>query len=98
MLRVQVETTIIDTKNGTSARTGKPYSIREQEAWMYCYDKEGKPYQHPQKISLQLEDDQKDPYPVGQYILDPASIYVGKFGQVCIRARLRASIAQAKAA
>ncbi len=29
MLKIQVETTVVDAQNGTSAKTGKPYSIRE---------------------------------------------------------------------
>lgn len=97
MLKFQVETTVVDEKRGTSAKTGKPYSIREQEAWCYFYDKDGKPYPYPQKIKLTLDDDQQ-PYPLGNYILDPNSLYADRFGQVAIRARLRAAAQVAKAA
>lgn len=97
MLKVQVETTVIDAKNGTSAKTGKPYSIREQEAWAFTYDRDGKLHPHPQRIRLTLDDDQK-PYEIGTYQLDPASLYVDRFGQIAIRARLRAVVQQAKAA
>lgn len=96
-MKVQIETTVVDAKNGTSAKTGKPYSIREQEGWAYTYDREGKPHPHPQKIRLTLDDDQR-PYEVGTYTLDPASIYVDRFGQIAIRAKLRAVVQQAKAA
>lgn len=89
MLKVTVETEAVDVKNGTSAKTGKPYSIREQEAWILMYGKDGKPYPHPQKFKLTLDDDQEKPYPLGQYILDPASLYIDRFGQIAIRARLR---------
>ncbi|MCG2577586.1 G5P family DNA-binding protein [Dechloromonas sp. XY25] len=89
MLKVSVETEVIDLKTGISAKTGKPYNIREQEAWMYGYGRDGQPQKHPQKIKLTLDDEQEKGYPVGQYILDPASIYVDRFGQVAIRARLR---------
>jgi len=101
MLKIQVETMMVDAKNGTSAKTGKPYSIREQEAWMYGFDREGKQHPHPQRIRLTLDDDQQ-PYPVGTYQLDPSSIYVDRFNQIAIRARLRAvaqvATAQPKAA
>lgn len=89
MLKVQIESTFIKPKNGTSAKTGKPYSIREQEAWAVCYGKDGKPYPHPQRVVLTLDDDQPEAYPIGAYILDPASIYIDRFGQFAIRARLR---------
>jgi len=97
MLKVQVETTVFDLKQGTSAKTGKPYSIREQEAWMFGYGRDGKPQPHPQKIKLTLDDDQ-NPYEVGTYQIDPASLYVDRFGQVAIRVRLRAIAQAAKAA
>jgi len=90
MLKVQVETASFSLKEGTSAKTGKPYSIRDQEAWMYCYDRDGKPHSHPQRIRLTLDDDQS-PYAPGNYILDPSSIYVDRFGQPSLRARLRPS-------
>jgi len=97
MLKVQVETTVFDLKQGTSAKTGKPYSIREQEAWMFGYGRDGKPQPHPQKIKLTLDDDQQ-PYEVGTYQIDPASLYVDRFGQVAIRVRLRQIAQAAKAA
>lgn len=98
MLKVIVETTVIDPKNGTSAKTGRPYSIREQEAWIYAYGKDGKPYAHPQKFKLTLDDDQQEAYPLGEYILDPASLYIDRFGQLAIRARLRRAAQAVKAA
>jgi len=97
MLNVSVETTVVDNKSGISAKTNKPYNIREQEAWAFTFDREGKQQKHPQRIKLTLDDDQK-PYEIGNYILDPASIYVDRFGQIAIRARLRAVVASAKAA
>ena len=97
MLKVSVETEVVDVKSGTSAKTGKPYQIREQEAWMFGYGRDGQPQKHPQKIKLTLDDEQEKGYPVGQYILDPASIYVDRFGQVAIRARLRVAAASVPA-
>lgn len=90
MLKIQVETEMIDTKAGTSAKTGKDYCIREQEAWMFGVGRDGKPQPHPQRIKLTLDDDQKGPYPIGAYTLDPSSLYVDRFGQIAIRARLKA--------
>lgn len=92
MLKIQIETTMVDTKAGTSAKTGKPYCIREQEGWMYGFDRDGKPHPHPQRIRLTLDDDQQ-PYAVGSYQLCPSSIYVDRLNQIAIRAKLR-SVAQ----
>jgi len=88
MIKVQVETTVVDLKSGTSAKTGKPYAIREQEAWGFFIGRDGKPNTHPQRIKVTLDDD-ANPYEVGMYQLDPSSLYADKWGQVSIRARLR---------
>lgn len=88
MLKVEIATELVDTKSGNSQKTGKPYCIREQEAWCFFFGRDGKPLPHPQRIRLTLDDDQA-PYPIGTYQLDPSSLYAGKFGQVMVSARLR---------
>lgn len=93
MLKIEVSTTVIDQKSGVSAKTGKPYSIREQEAWAFFSDRSGKPNPHPTKIKLTLDDEQTAAYPLGLYQLDPSSLYADRFGQVAIRAKLRPMVA-----
>lgn len=88
MIKIEISTAQFDEKRGTSARTGKPYAIREQEAWAYLTDRDGKPQPHPQRIKVTLSDGEA-PYNPGVYTLDPSSIFVGDFSQLNIRARLR---------
>lgn len=88
MWKVEVESPKIETKNGTSAKTGRTYSIREQEAWLYAYDGEGKLYKHAQRIKLTLPDDQPAAYVPGQYYVHPGSVYVDKYSQASIKTRL----------
>ena len=96
MIRIEVVNVIPDTKNGVSAKSGKPYSIREQEAWAYTYNAQGTLNPHPQKIKIILEDAQQ-PYPAGQYMLDASSLYVGKFDSLMIgRVKLLAKPVAAK--
>lgn len=91
MIKVQVESTEIRVKYGTSARTGRPYSIREQECWVFTSGRDGKPHPHPEKALLTLDDDQEAGYAPGYYVLCPSSIYVDrKFGKLAVRGRLRA--------
>lgn len=95
MLKVEIATSLVDTKSGISPKTGKPYAIREQEGWCFFYGRDGKPLPHPQRIRLTL-DDQQPPYELGSYQLDPASLYPGKFGQIMVAARLRPLVAAAQ--
>jgi len=81
MIRIEVKSTAVETRNGTASKTGRPYSIRTQEAYAYTFDSTGKPRPYPERISLQLEDDQM-PFAVGIFDLSPASVYVGDFGRL----------------
>lgn len=38
MFKVSITTTAIQTKSGISSKTGKPYEIREQPAWIFLHD------------------------------------------------------------
>ena len=95
MVAMMVEVTDADvqTKSGTSAKTGRAYSIREQQGWLHL---PGEPY--PQKIKLNLEEGDS-PYTVGRYQLLTSSFYVGRFGDLQVRVRLdRSKRADLKAA
>lgn len=99
MIQIEVKSAEVQTKTGTSSKTGKAYQIAEQEAWGHFADQHGKPHPYPQKIRLTLEDG-RAPYPVGTYTLAPESLYPDRFGQITIRAKLKpiaASLAKAAA-
>lgn len=82
MLLIEVESTEVKIKSGTSARTGKPYQIREQTAYVHI-----PPAKYPQPIKVTL-DDNAQPYAPGKYMLDDTSFYVGRFDDLQMRPRL----------
>lgn len=88
MIQIEVKSAQVETKTGTSSKTGKPYQIAEQEAWGHFTDQHGKPHPYPQKIRITLEDG-RQPYAVGTYTLAPESLYPDRFGQITIRAKLK---------
>lgn len=89
MIQIEVKSTEVTTKSGTSAKSGKPYSIREQVAvYAFLHDREGKPNPYPTRISISLRDDQ-EPYPVGLYTLAPESLYADRFSQLSLGPVLR---------
>jgi len=81
-MMVEVQSPQVRVKSGTSAKSGRPYTIREQDGWLQLPDQ---PY--PQKIVLNLEEGD-DPYPVGRYQIAPGSFFVGRFGELQVRVRL----------
>jgi hypothetical protein len=82
MFRVVVETTATAVKQGTSTKTGKPYRIVEQDAHVFLRDgNTGKECTYPSSFRLRLEDGQ-DAYSPGEYVIDSASVYVGRYGEL----------------
>ncbi|MCZ2152945.1 MAG: G5P family DNA-binding protein [Bryobacterales bacterium] len=96
MINIEVKSTEVIVKSGNSARTGKPYSIREQVAvYAFLHDRDGKPNPYPTRVSVTLRDEQ-EPYPVGLYTLAPESLYADRFAQLSLVPVLR-SVASNKA-
>jgi len=83
MIKIEIDNAEVKTKSGVSARTGKPYSIREQRGYAYLCDREGKANRHPSTLIISLRDDQA-PYAAGFYTLSPASFYTDKFDNLSL--------------
>lgn len=99
-IRIQIESTEVETKSGISARNSKPYSIREQVAWAYFFDRSGRPNPHPTKVRLTLDDKTgQGPYPVGMYELADSSFFADRFGGIEVGPILKpAELSQVKPA
>lgn len=95
MLKIEIKDGTVQTRSGVSAKTGKPYNIREQEAYAYVAGRDGKPAPYPVRISIALSDEGPG-YNPGTYHLDPACIYVDRFGGLAIgKPRLVSTVTQA---
>lgn len=102
MIKIEIFSTDVETKSGVSARTNKPYSIREQEAYAHVCDKDGTPCKFPVKVRLNLEATQVA-YAVGTYTLAPQSLFVDRFdnlqiGKLALRSAPAAPASAARAA
>lgn len=82
MLTIEIESTELNIKSGNSARTGKPYQIREQTGYVHI-----PPNKYPQPIKITLEDDAQ-PYQPGKYQLADNSFFVGRYDDLQMRPRL----------
>lgn len=81
-LQVNVREAKIDTKNGVSRKTGKPYSIHEQPAYVTL------PNGETRRITLQHEDGDP-PLLIGDYQPKPSAYWVGDFGALSISTRAK---------
>lgn len=97
-VKIEISTTEVKTKSGVAARTGKPYTIREQEAYAYTVDPAGQPSRYPSRIKINLRDDQPA-YSPGMYYVAPESFFVDKYDNLSLGLILRpVPAAQVKAA
>jgi len=100
-IKIEVSSDTVITRSGISARTGKPYSMREQEAYAHTVSRDGQPSKYPQRIKITLGDTQA-PYQPGLYTVAPESFYTDRFESLTLGLVLRplpaASATQSKAA
>lgn len=97
MFKIAITTTALQTKSGISSKTGKPYEITEQPAWIFLVDQNGRQQPYPVQIMVMLEKGQH-PYALGDYVLHPSSVQSGRFGSLQIRLDIRKVEANVKAA
>lgn len=81
-LLIEVREEKIDGKHGTSRKTGRPYSIFEQPAFVSL------PSGETRRITLQHEEGDKA-LPVGKYEPKPSAYWVGDFGALSISTRAK---------
>lgn len=83
MLQIEIKTNHILTRSGTSRKTGQPYLLREQEAWIHLQGTDGALHPYPTRMVISLADDQP-PYAPGTYTLSPSSLFVGAFSRLTL--------------
>jgi hypothetical protein len=86
MLKIEVRSATSTTRNLTS-KAGKALTFIEQEAYAYTLDREGKPRPYPESCVLNLQPGQ-EPYPVGNYMLAPTSVWVGDYRRLNLAPKL----------
>lgn len=81
MLKVTVDSTHVDTRRGVSSKTGKPWEMHTQSAWVYLVDASGVADRFPTKARFSVDDPAK-PYAPGEYLVSPASFRINNWGDL----------------
>jgi hypothetical protein len=92
---IRIEDTKVEMRSGTSQRTGKPYAMKEQRAYLVGFAK------YPVEINLTLPDDVQS-YAPGDYTAE-TPFTVGRFGRLELNRNLsltpvKAAVAATRAA
>lgn len=80
-IRIEVKNSQVAERSGE--KNGKPWTIRNQTAWAYTFDREGKANDYPLRIEIQLEKDQSA-YAPGNYSVAPTSFMVGDYDKLAL--------------
>lgn len=94
MIKVSIHSTEVRHMSGNSKTSGKPYALAFQDGYFHTIGKDGKPAPYPQKVEFMLEKGQDGAalfWPVGDYILDPSSVYVDRNGRLAVSVRLKSA-------
>lgn len=81
-MRIEVKSAAVSERKGVSDN-GKPWHMREQQAYAYTCDRDGKPDEYPAKITVRLNEGDT-PYAPGMYEISDRSYYVGQYGRFTI--------------
>lgn len=83
LIKVTVLSQVVRELKGIS-KANKPYAMNFQTAWAHLFDKTGEANPFPEKFDLVLENDEHSKlpkiYPNGEYLLHPASMFMGQYG------------------
>ena len=77
MIRIEIKDATVETRSGT--KNGRDWSMRQQTAYAHTVNRNGTTNAYPEKITLTLDREQPG-YLVGNYTLEPQSLYVGDYG------------------
>lgn len=101
MIQISVKSTDIRNQSGNAKASGKPYSLNFQTVWMHTYDRNGNPNPYPEKTEIILDKAQDGAalfYPIGEYTLDPRSVYITRTGDIALSPKLVALAKKPQAA
>lgn len=79
MLRIEIESTLTNSRSGVSQRTGQPYTMVSQNALAYQQGSK-----HPDKIVIDLMDGERA-HPVGNYAIADESFEPDKYKKLQLR-------------
>jgi len=91
MIKIEVKSNAIVNRAGISKRTGKPFDMNEQRAWLHG----AKDY--PTEVSFVLGQGQV-PFAPGWYVVGPECCQVDRFGNIVLRLQNMKPLASVKAA
>jgi len=101
MLKIIITSTAVRNMTGVAkAPPHKPYDMSFQDAWFHLVGPDGVAEPYPQKVEIILpkaKDGAALFYGVGEYVMDPSSIYVDRNGKLAVAPRLVAVAKQARA-
>lgn len=80
MILIEIDNEAVKSKQGTN-KEGKPWTMNFQQILIHGHVVDGFPSRHPRETTIQLDEADPKPFPVGKYVLAPESYFFGDFGR-----------------
>lgn len=80
MIIIEIDNEAVKSKQGTN-KEGKPWTMNFQQILIHGHVVDGFPSRHPRETTIQLDEANPQPYPVGKYVLAPECFFFGDFGR-----------------
>jgi len=85
-IRVEVREAVKNRRD-VPTKSGNVATFFEQPVWALLFDRSGKVKPYPEEIVLPLKENE-EPYPPGQYVLAPASVWANRFKRLDLAPKL----------
>lgn len=79
MIIIEIDSTAVNTKAGE--KNGKPWTMAFQQITIRGTYVDGFQSKHPRETTIQLDEKNPVPYPVGKYVIGADAYYFGDFGR-----------------
>lgn len=79
MIVIEIDSTAVNTRTGQ--RDGKPWTMNLQQITFHGHYVDGFQSRHPRESTIQLDETNPVPYPVGKYVIASDAYYFGEFGR-----------------
>lgn len=80
MIIIEIDNEAVKSKQGTN-KEGKPWTMNFQQVLIHGHFVDGFAARHPRETTIQLDENNPKPFPVGKYVVSAESYFFGDFGR-----------------
>lgn len=84
MIIIEIESPAYTTREGVSAKNGKPWKLCQQQILIHGFYSGGFPSRYPRTSTIQLDADKPQPFANGKYVISAEAFFFGDFDELIL--------------